>query len=631
MPLSADISPDQQRIILTTDESFLLYEERIKGIIGASLDKVTENWSVPLTWSACTALRNDFGIDFDPSEALNKWGYDELNARVKPSRDMRSLLNFDGLDITKTDRATAIAKQVDALGDEIGLYPYQKVGATLCALNERFMVLDEQGTGKTAQTISALRALHAEGNNPFPVLVVAPSSVKRVWETQFAKWFPGLTVINVRGSAAQRRKQLATPAHVYIISYASVAKHSRLAKSPGAPALKRCVDCHGFDTAVSEDKCQAHSRELNEIGFQTVVVDEAHRILNPKSSWTRAIWSISDIARYFYALTGTPIEDHLDNFWALLRATRPDEFLGKTQFLERFAVGGYNPWGVFKITGINPAREPEFLQVTLPHYRRVLKDVALPFLPPIVTEIRMVEMVGAQAKAYRDMEKKMIAELSTGTLTELSALTQTSRLMQLASSYLEIIEPDPATAPDPEDEKSPDVRLSMPSNKISAFMEDVLSEDFDQSTKGVVVFAQSRPLLEMLATEMDKHDIKYGMVTGAQSEDARSQAVDAFQAGETKYILVSIAAGGAGLTLTAADTMVFLQRSWSRTGMTQAEARAHRLGSEIHESIRIIHYMSEGTREEKQLATLDNKTVKIQSVLRDQAALLAWMTDTDTE
>lgn len=628
--LKADVSPDGQRVIL---EAEFHHEDRIKKLIGATFDKVTERWSVPLTWSACVSLRNDFGAQFAPSEALNAWGYEELQQRVAPARDLRHSLSLtDCLDHVGDGmgRYGEIVRAAEEMGEELNLYPYQRAGAAFAAVTRSCLVLDEQGTGKTAQTITALRLLQHHDDSPFPALIVAPSSVKRVWYRHFTEWYPGLTVVDVKGTAVQRRKQLSEPAHVYIVSYGSMPKHSRLAKSPGAPALRRCEECGGMDPTITEDKCQAHMRELNKIPFRTVITDEAHRMLDTKSTWSRAIWSVSDSATYRYALTGTPVQDNMANFWALLRFVNPDEFTGKTQFLDRYALGGFTAWGSYQIDGINPARADEFQAITQPYFRRVLKEVALPFLPPIQEERRFVDMTGAQAKAYRDMKKKMYAELSGKVLTSLRPITQAGRLMQLASSYLEVLDPDSDLELGSEDEvPPPDVRLALPSNKVSAFMADVKSGDFDQNSKGVIVFAQSRQLLELLSEELKRADLPHGMVTGALTEDQRNDAIDRFQAGEIKYILVSISAGGAGLTLTAADTMVFLQRSWSSTAMTQAEARAHRLGSEVHDSIRLIHYLSEGTIEEHQLNTLAKKGIRIEEILQDAAALLAWMEEAE--
>lgn len=631
MPIKADISADGTRIVL---DSEFQHEDRIKRLIGSTFDKVTEKWSLPLTWSACVSLRNDFGAEFEATEALNAWGYTDLATRVEPARTLRSRLDLEEWqwDTELEGGGTSVAQIVTSaieLGSKLGLHPYQQVGAAFAAVTTQCLVLDEQGTGKTAQTISALHLLQRHKETPFPVLVICPSSVKRVWERHFNEWYPGLTVINVKGTAAQRRKLLATPAHVYIVSYAVMPKHSRLAHSPGSPALRRCGDCGGYDDAITEDKCQAHYRELNNIPFKTVIADEVHRMLNPHSSWTRAVWSVSDIATYRFGLTGTAVQEGVEDFWALLRFVNPREFRQKTQFLDRYAIGGYSPWGIYEIDGLNPSRALEFHSITQPYFRRVLKSVALPFLPPVQEERRFVDMTGAQAKAYRDLKKLTYAELSGTTVTVLKPMVRAGRLMQLASSYLEVIDPEPTDDPDLEQEHSPDIRLALPSSKISAFMDDIQSGDFDQNSKGVVVFAQSRQLLQLLSTEMHRHDIAHGMVVGTMSEDDRNAAIDAFQAGETKYILVSIAAGGAGLTLTAADTMVFLQRSWSSTAMTQAEARAHRLGSEIHDSIKLIHYLSEGTIEEKQLDDLAAKDEKIEAILQDNVALLNWLKEAE--
>lgn len=629
MPITASLAPSGDRIVL---DSEFQHKDRIKNILGAKHDPKTDKWTTPLTWSACTGLLNDFGAEFLASKDINDWGYAELEARVGPSLALRAKLDLDSME-PGVHRSTKMCETALELGAETGLYPYQMAGAAWAAIVGQGMLLDEQGTGKTAQTIAALRIKQRHGEPVFPVLVTAPSSVKRVWEREFARWYPGLTVINVKGSAVQRRKQLATPAHVYIVSYNNMPKHSKLAPSPGAPAMKRCGDCGGYDPTIDESKCQAHSRELNAIEFRTVICDEAHRIINPKVAWTRAIWSVSDLANNRYALTGTPVQENIADFWGLLRFVQPREFPAKTKFLDRFAIMGYSPWGSPEIQGLNPLRERELEQITHPYWRRMLKKVAVPFLPPVVTERRTVEMTGAQAKAYRDFKKSMVAELegSVRPLVATIPLTKASRLMQLASSYAEVLDPTiDETDPEAEEPAAP-VRLSMPSNKITAFLEDLDNGDFSQDDAGTIVFAQSTQLLEMLSAELTRKGVDHGKVTGGQSEDARNDAVDAFQAGKFKFILVSITAGGAGLTLTAANKMVYLQRSWSSTAMTQSFARADRIGSEIHDSIRIIHYMSEDTVEDHQLEWLLEKNYASEAILKDNRALLTWIQEADAK
>lgn len=623
MPVEADIIDD--RIVLNTERPD---QPRVKALLGARHDKVLDKWTLPLTWTSAVSLLNEFKDRFLASPALNEWGFQERDNRIGPAMALRDRLDLHGVDRSKSDRSTDLALIADQIGDELGLHPYQKVGAAWAATIRRGMLLDEQGTGKTVQTISAIKALQRNGENPFPVVVIAPATVKRVWEREFEHWYPELTVVNVKGSAVQRRKQLTTPAHVYIISYNTVTKHSKMAKY-GSTAIRKCVDCGGCDPTITEDKCQAHVRELNTINPRTVVVDEAHRLLNPTSTWTRSVWALSDKADYMYALTGTPVQESVADYWSLLRLVSPKEFPAKTKFLDRYAMVSYNPWGAVEVNGLNPMREGEFHAVTTPYTRRVLKDIVLSFLPPIVTETRTVPMGPAQSKAYRDMEKTLIAELdgSVEPMVATKPIFKAMRLMQLASSYAEVLPPDPSESTDENSEEpTSTVKLKAPSNKVNAFLEDIAAGDYDQTGAGVVVFAQSRQLLEILSKEMTAKGIEHGMITGAVSEDARNAYIDDFQAGKFKFILVSISCGGAGLTLTAADTMVFLQRSWSSTGMEQAYARAHRIGSEIHESVRIIHYLSEKTVEEGQLEALEDKGTRAEEILRDDSALLEWMT-----
>jgi SNF2 family DNA or RNA helicase len=606
------------RIVLDTEYEHI---DRVKRIMGAKWDKKKEKWTLPMSWTACLSLFNDFGGTFKATKEIDDWGYAELARRVGPARELRARMDLTGLD-PKPDRSTTIAHEAVRVQAEKSLFPYQAVGAAFAAVTNRCMILDEQGTGKTAQMISALRLLHRVKEHAFPVAVVCPATVKTHWEREFHQWYPGLTVQVVKGSAEQRRKQLKTPAHVYILGYSVLSKHTKLS-GYGNLALKRCAACGGYDPKITDKNCEAHLRELNDIPFKTVIADEAHRLLNPKSSQTRAVWTISDKATNRFALTGTPVQDNLADYWALLRLVAPEEFPHKQPFIDRYAVTSYNPWGAMEISGVNPLRADELQQVTQPYTRRMLKDIVLSHLPPLMPpEHRTVEMTGAQGKAYRDMKKTMMAELSGKTLVTTTPLVKATRLMQLASSYLEVI--DPVGPVDPTADATPDVKLSMPSNKITALMDDIAGGDYD-GTAGRIVFAQSRPLLEMLSKEMTKKGIDHGMVVGGLSDDVRQEAIDNFQNGTTKWILVSLAAGGAGLTLTAADTMIYLQRSWSSTQQTQSLARAHRIGSEIHNSIRQVHYLSEGSVEFPQLEALNNKTHRIEEILKDNTTLYNWM------
>jgi SNF2 family DNA or RNA helicase len=613
-----------------TIESGYEHRDSINTMLAVKYDSKAGLWRTPLSWTACTTLRAVFQNDLIIDPTLFEWATEERRVRIDPALALRDAIDLkDGR--AELNDATRTA---ETIAEEIGLFSHQAVGAAFMATTEGCLIADETGTGKSAQAISSLLAMNEMGMDVFPALVVSPSSVKIPWSREYAQWYPDLKVTVVEGSAIKRRKLLEEAAHVYIVNWEQLPAHSRLA-SFGSQALARCQDCGALDDSTPEKKCEVHTRELNVIGFNTVIADELHRATNP-SKQTRALWAIGDQAKYRFGLTGTPIQDNLDDLWFVLRFIRPLDFPAKTRFLNRYAEIGYNPWGAMEIKGLKESVKEEFHKVLNPLVRRMLKKVVLDFLPPIVTETRYVEMTGAQLKAYKDLKKKDFVELGEETLTVSSPLTKATRLLQFASSYGEVIftetdKPDviDLDLEDPfadlDDDFKAQLKLAMPSNKITAFLSDVKAGDFGDSS--LVVFAQSRQLLEMLSEEMTKKDLEHCMITGGQNADERQQAIDDFQAGKIKYILVSIAAGGTGLTLTKADTMITLQRPWSSTQFTQALARAHRIGSQIHESVTVIHYITQDSVEEWQMEALNGKYGRIESILEDRKLLAKYLID----
>ena len=633
MTVRAAIDGSEPRIALTTQYH---HRDQAKSLPGATWSSQDRQWKLPLAWTSCLALRATFGDELEISDDLNAWSWNEYQTRIEPAMALREIVRLD--DATQdypydaTDESLRIAEGVPdtpavqqalLLQKELKLFPHQAAGAAFMAVSMQCGIFDETGTGKSAQTIAALRILHRLGHSVFPVLVIAPNTVKKTWERELAKWWPGLEVSLVGGGAAARRKALEKPAHVYIMNWDLLAKHSRLSKY-GNHALKRCKECGGLDERISVTQCEVHKRELNHLTFNTVVADEAHRAKAPSAKWTRALWSASEGAAYRYALTGTPIQDTLVDLWAILRYISPSEYSAKSRFVDRFAETGYNMWGAFQVFGVREGAKDEFYAGVNPRMRRMLKKLVLPFLPPIVRETRYVEMVPAQAKAYRQMVKDTIAELEGGAVVAMNPLSRATRLLQFASAYAEL---DVKELDDGRVESN--VRLTAPSNKVNALIGDIKAGDFGESS--IIVFAQSRQLIEILSAEMEKKDLPHGLITGAVSTDKRQEAIDRFQDGKDKYILVTIDAGGVGLTLTKAEYMVFLQRSYSSTAQKQAESRGHRIGSEVHEKITIIDYVSEDTIEEQQMMRLEGKYGRIESIVRDNDLLLKLLKDEEID
>jgi SNF2 family DNA or RNA helicase len=567
-------------------------KDMVRKVPGARWSKDDGKWSVPLAWTSCLAMRDIFGDDLIVEDGLSKWAWALKRDVIDPALAVRESL---GAGIPGDDR----------------LYDFQRAGVEFMRIVKRALLCDEMGTGKTVQTILALKALRADEAYEGPILVICPNTMKHTWKRELATWWPEVEAQVIQGTAIQRRKQIAAGADVLIINWEAVRTHSRL-KMFGSTALKRCVECGGSGT-VKQTQCEVHEREFNTIDFGAVVADEAHRMKDPHSAQTRAVMAASGDARVRFGLTGTPIANDPTELWSLLHWMDEQEWPTKSAWTERLIDFTYSIWGGSIVNGVKPTHLDEFRATVDPRMRRMPKSVVLPFLPPIVTQRRDVEMTPKQRKAYEDMRELMIARLDAGVLLAANPMVQVGRLMQLASSYGDMIV-DPTSGEE-------HLRLAEPSSKLDAFMGDVGMGDYEgQST---IVFAESRQLIELLSERMHKNPasrggpIRHGLITGAIAEDARDRTIVDFQKGDFQFVLCTIKAGGVGITLTQASAEAFLQRNWSTIDMDQAIARAHRIGSEIHESITVVDYVTPGTVEEAQIVALARKHGMLEEIVRD--------------
>jgi SNF2 family DNA or RNA helicase len=576
------ISRDSRRSDRIRVDAPLHYNDLIRSIPGASWSNVDGYWTIPLAWTACLASRSIFRNDLDIAPDLLEWAVDERARRIDPAMSLRDAL--------------------DAPGDP-ALYPHQRAGVEFLVTAERALLADEPGVGKSLQALRALKKLHDDGKDVFPVLLVCPNSMKRTWKREFAAWWPEVTTVVVDGTAVQRRKQLDSGAQVVIINWEALRSHSRLARY-GSLALRACAACGGW-SVINERQCQVHERELNRIEFRSVVADEAHRAKSPKAQATLALRGATGDAPYRFALTGTPISNTPDELWSILHWMDPAEWPAKSRWMDRMVNFSLNVWGGLEVTGLKPEAEAEFQAGVHPRMRRMTKEVVLASLPEKVFERRDVPVTGRQLTAYRQMSEDLIAKLDSGILLSANPMVQTGRLIQFASSMGDVLVDETGAER---------LVLTAPSSKIDAFMSDL--EDF--SGRSVVVFAQSRQLINLLSAEMLRKQIRHGLITGDQNTDQRQQAIDGFQRGDFQFMLCTIQAGGVGITLTKASVAVFLQRSWSPIDMEQAYNRVHRIGSEAHDSVLIVNYVAPGTVEEAQLWALDHKNGLLQQIVHDE-------------
>lgn len=617
----AEASVEDGLIIVDTE---FRDKDRIKLVPGHRWDSKSKSWTFPLAWASCQSLRGVFGEELTVGPLLTSWVGNELETRINPSLALRMVI--EGVD-----------------GDP-RLREFQKPGVQWLATARHCVLGDEMGTGKTVQVIMALMLIEQLGGWPWPAVFVVPNQTKgsdkspKGWYGEFKTWAPHVRLIVIAGSAAARRKLFAEaeaaiaagePVAV-IINWELARIHSKLAPY-GSVRLKRCPKHGGpkepipvmnkktgeqeMQPVIKETQCEAHPKELNLIDWQTVVVDEAHKMKDPKSKQTRAVWAIQHASEpwYRWSLTGTVIADHPGDLWPIMHGVAPYDYPTKSAYTDRFCLMSWNAFGGLDVIGVRPDTKDEFFRILDPHFRRMTKAVVLKFLPQKVRHQRFAELTPKQMKAYNSMATSMVSFDDQGRpIIATNNLTMNLRLLQYSSASIEV-----------NDEGKP--RLTDPSGKL-----DVMMDLIDESEKPLVVCAQSRQLIELACLRLEKKNIPYEKIVGGLTNDQREVAKANWIAGKAKVFLFTIQAGGTGLDglQGQADTIVFLQRSWSMLENKQAEDRVHRIGSEVHESVNVIDVIAPGTVEEGQIARLYEKAERLEEINRDREALAAQGLDT---
>jgi SNF2 family DNA or RNA helicase len=584
-------------------------KDTIKLVPGTRWDGPSKVWRAPFSWGACIIMRGLLGHQLTIGSNLNR--------RVWAERDMR------------IDRVMALRSRTtpERSYDGSKLYPFQQAGVEWLLAAGDCLLGDDMGVGKTIQLITALAEdvfaydLAPDARNPLPAVVVCPNGVKKHWREQLAEHLPSVPVFVYAGTPVARAKVLKAwqddGAGILIVNYESLRGVSRLAPF-GSTALRACRDCRtNGEVGLPTSRCEVHPKALNQSVVRTYIVDEIHRAKDPQSKVTRALWAAmhSPHVTRRWGASGTPMANDPSDVWSLMHALAPLDYPTRSEFVDRYCMAAWSPYGNLKIVGIQPERREEFFTILDTRFRRMPKGLVLEMLPPIVRVQRMVTLPPKMARHYRELRDQMITDLGgdAGLLIAPSSLSRQRRLLQLSSSMCEV---ETHGEPDPRDWQ---VRLVEPSPKLDE-LELILEELGDRQ---VTVCAESRQLIEMASRRLTKLGITHGLITGAQNEWERGVALEAFQGGKTRVLLYTIQAGSTGLTMTAADTQIYLQRSYHMIHSIQADGRVHRIGSERHESVTYIDLVAEGTEEEAQIIAMMEKYQRMEEITRDIETLQA--------
>jgi superfamily II DNA or RNA helicase len=489
----------------------------------------------------------------------------------------KKLLTWQGTPPPKSRASMPPAQYKAPQGLTATLRPYQEEGVSwLCQLREDGtggILADDMGLGKTLQTIAYLCKEKDRGGLAIPALIVAPTSLVNNWQRELTKFAPHLKHVAIQGK--ERAKAYAEIARVDVVitTYPVV-----------------CRD---------EDLFQEHA-------FSSLILDEAQTVKNEKSQAHRVVRNLSSEHRL--CLTGTPVENHLGELWAISDFINPG-LLGDEMYFTRF----------FRMP-IERERNGERLvalrELLGPYILRRTKAEVAKDLPPKTELFRPVELRGQHRELYETIRvaahsavRKLIKTkgLAASTVPILGALT---KLRQVCC--------DPRLAGFERNEKA------SKSSKLN-FFEELLTERLQAGSR-ILVFSQFTSMLKLIADRLDERGVKYTALTGA-TED-RGKVVDEFESGSVAVFLISLRAGGTGLTLTSADTVIHYDPWWNPAVQAQATDRAYRIGQK--KPVFVHHLYVAGSVEERMLRLQKRKRQVSDAILGEGAAMSA-LTEEDVE
>lgn len=486
------------------------------------------------------------------AEGLEKSGIAELGEAF--AKLLQNLGNPDGQEAAVPESLQPVLRDYQKSGFHwLKLLAHYRFGGILA---------DDMGLGKTLQSIAFIVSVLAEVKaRKLPVLIVAPSSLTYNWLNEFTKFAPQVHARIIDGTSAAREKKLKELAgcDVIITSY---------------PSLR-------MDGNLYRDK-----------KFHTVFFDEAQAFKNPVTQTAKAVRAIQ--ADYRFALTGTPIENSLDELWSIFRVVFPELLPNRRAFSE--------------------LRRDNIAKRIRPFVLRRTKKEVLFELPEKVETTQYSELQPAQRKLYAaylaELKQETLKHLAKGGLRKnrIKVLAGLTRLRQICCH--------PALFVDGYDGGSA---------KFDQLMEIV--EESRLAGRRVLIFSQFTQMLGLMGQKLNKHAIPYFYLDGQTPPVERVELCDRFNGGEGNLFLISLKAGGTGLNLTGADTVILYDLWWNPAVEQQAADRAHRMGQQ--NEVQVIRLLAKGTIEEKISELQERKKNLIDEIIHTGQDSMGALTEQD--
>lgn len=462
------------------------------------------------------------GMVLPPFRAAQLAGPSELDLDLREAPVTRQLLeklqNFNGLQPVEAPQ-----------GLQAQLRDYQQQGLSWLDFLQQYdfggILADDMGLGKTLQTLALVQRMKESNLLLQPALVLAPTSLMGNWVNEALQFTPELEVCLIHGPERASRFVEMETADLVITSY---------------PLILRDAE------------------HYSEQGFSLLVLDEAQAIKNPKTKLAKKVRELK--AQRRLCLTGTPLENHLGELWALMDFALPGLLGGWQQFNQQFRKPIENENDADCQQGLARLVAPFML-------RRTKQDVVAE-LPPKSEMVQHVELSGRQRELYEairvSMEKR-IRELIASKGMARSHIEFLDALLKLRQACI-----DPRLV---KLDKAANIKQSAKLDWLAETLPEMVEEG-----RQILLFSQFTQALGLVEDLLKQQNISYSKLTGQTRK--RQEAIDRFQSGEARIFLISLKAGGSGLNLTAADTVIHIDPWWNPAVEQQATDRAYRIGQD---------------------------------------------------
>ena len=425
------------------------------------------------------------------------------------------------------------------------LRDYQKKGIQWLQMLHHYgfggVLADDMGLGKTLQSIAFLSSQLTEDSR---VLILAPSGLIYNWAEEFKKFAPQLDVVVVHGLKTHRESILAEEHQIYVTSYATFRQDSEL---------------------------------YQQMTFDFLFLDEAQVMKNAQTKIAQTLRQF--VVPSVFALSGTPIENHLGELWSIFQIVLPGLLPSKKEFMKLSAE--------------------QVAQFIKPFVMRRKKEEVLTELPDLIEVVYKNELEDQQKAIYLGQLQQMQQRLSQVTDSEFQGnrveiLTGLMRLRQICDTPALFMENYEGT-----------------SGKLDS-LRDLLTQ-IAESGHRVLIFSQFRGMLDLIEEELPKLGLSSFKITGSTPSKERQEMTKSFNDGLRHVFLISLKAGGVGLNLTGADTVILVDLWWNPAVESQAIGRAHRMGQE--QKVEVYRLVTRGTIEEKIQELQEQKKNLVSEVL----------------